>query len=130
MKHVTAFLVTLLLALSCTACGGEDTLIGSWEGPLEVSILGEGIEEAKTSEGSILLTFGENNSAGLLYFPGPDLPVQDAILLQYTTEGDQLTLTFDSGQTMVFTYHLDGDTLNLDGRADLTLTRAEPSEFP
>ena len=56
-----------------------------------------------------------------------DLPLAEPPYeaFQYTAEADQLTLTFASGQTMVFTYHLDGDTLALDGRADLTLTRTK-----
>ena len=125
MKHVTAFLVTLLLALSCSACGGGSTLVGSWEGPLELSVLGVGVEEPGTATETIRLTFSEDGTGAMELtsdLPLAEMPYQS---FQYTTDAEQLTLTLESGQTMEFTYHLDGDTLGLDGRADLTLTRTE-----
>lgn len=128
MKHVTAFLVTLLLALTCTACGGEDTLIGSWEGTMAVSVLGAGVEEAETTDSVIRFVFAEDGTGTMETFhvlPLAELPTPGLLTYTYTTDADQLTLALDNGQTMVFTYHLDGDTLDLDGRADLNLTRTE-----
>ena len=125
MKHVTAFLVTLLLALSCTACSGGSTLVGSWEGPLELSVLGVGVEEPGTATETIRFTFSEDGTGSMELtsdFPLAELPYE---AFQYTAEADQLTLTFASGQTMAFAYSLNGNTLDLEGRADLTLTRTE-----
>ena len=65
MKHVTAFLVTLLLAFSCTACGGEDTLVGTWEGMIELSVLGESVQEPGTTTETIRLTFSEDGTGSM-----------------------------------------------------------------
>ena len=125
MKHVTAFLVTLLLVFACSACGNQDTLTGTWEGPMELSVLGVGVEEPGTVQETIRFTFSED-STGSMEIPSElilaETPYQS---FQYTAEDDQLTLTMDNGQTMTFTYTLDGDTLTLEGRANLTLTRTQ-----
>ena len=125
MKHVTAFLMTLFLLFSCTACGGEDTLIGTWEGPLEVSVLGESVQEPGTTTETIRFTFSEDGTGSMEITSDLILAEMPYQSFQYTPDAEQLTLTLDNGQTMEFTYHLDGDTLSLDGRADLTLTRTE-----
>lgn len=125
MKHVTAFLVTLLLLLTCTACSEEDTLTGTWEGPLEVSVLGVEAEAPGDVTGTIRLTFTEEGAGTMETEVPSQLPVMEPSPYQYTTDAEKLTLTFDNGQTMTFTYHLKGDTLTLEGRADLTLTRTQ-----
>ena len=125
MKHCTAILVTLLLLLSCSACGGGDTLTGTWEGPVEMTALGVAAEDPGDMTGTIRLTFTEEGTGTMeAAFPS-ELPAIEPRTYQYTTEGDQLTITYDAGSSMTFTYSLDGDTLDLDGRADLTLTRTE-----
>lgn len=125
MKHVTAFLVTLLLVFSCTACGGEATLTGTWEGPLEASVLGVGVEEPTTANETIRFTFSEAGTGSMEILSDLILAEMPYQPFQYTSEEDQLTLTLENEQTMTFTYTLDGDTLTLEGRADLTLTRTE-----
>ena len=128
MKHVTTFLVTLFLVLTCTGCNEEETIIGSWEGTMAVSILGAGVEESETTDSVIRFVFAEDGTGTMETFhilPLAELPTPGLLTYTYTTDADQLTLALDNGQTMVFTYHLDGDTLALDGRADLTLTRTK-----
>ena len=124
MKHCTAILVTLLLLFSCSACGGGDTLTGTWEGPMETTVLGTGTEDGDVTA-TIRFTFQEDGSGATETDFGSDLPAAEAQTYQYTTDGDALTLTFEDGQTQTYTYQLDGDTLTLEGRADLTLTRTE-----
>lgn len=125
MKRIAALLFTLLLVFAVAACGSEDTLIGTWEGPMELSVLGVGVEEPGTTVETIRFTFSEDGTGSLELTSDLILAEMPYQSFRYTAEDDQLTLTLHNGQTTTFTYTLDGDTLTLEGRADLTLTRTE-----
>ena len=115
------------LALFClTGCGGQETLVGTWETSVEMSVLGEGVEPGRTETGVLHFVFLEDGTGSM--------DVMDAELVaklpetsrpfQYSTNGDQLTLDNDGGMDEVYTFTLEGDTLTLENhRISLELTR-------
>jgi len=116
-KAISIMLVAVLALCLFTGCSAKSKLVGTWETETQASIFG-----FEVSTGTVSFTFekdgtgsftGELGSTGLS--GGQDFT--------YTVEKDQLTTTFDSGNTVVYTFTVEKDVLKLDGDVDLELTK-------
>lgn len=125
MRRWTAMLCLMAALALCflTGCGAKDSLHGTWETSLEMSVLGVGVEPGQTGSGIIRFTFLEDGSGNMDTEFGQALP-EVGRPFQYTADGDQLTLTYDEGTEEVYTFALEGDTLTLENhRISLELAR-------
>lgn len=121
--RMTACLLAALVLFCLTGCGGQDTLAGTWETSVEMSVLGEGVDPGKTGTGVIRFTFEEDGSGSMDAEFGQEMP-EASRPFQYSTDGDQLTLEYDGGTAEVYAFALEGDVLTLDShRISLELTR-------
>ncbi len=118
--------VCLLAALTLfwlTGCGGQDTLAGTWETSVEMSVLGENVEPGQNGTGVLRLSFEENGRGSMDTEFGQELPASSRPF-QYSTDGDQLTLEYELGMSEVYTFTLKGKVLILDNhRISLELDR-------
>ena len=134
MKKTISFLLVILLA-TITGCGqktaDKNTILGSWETKIAASILGVSMpdnEEAQSADATYCFDFSEDGS-------GTSSITLDAAYAEqfrntqenftYTLDGEQLTLTFENGNTQVFTVSFSDGKLILDGRARLELMRTK-----
>ncbi len=104
-KTLCIILAVMLIAVSLCACGGSNSIVGSWSG---------------TTEGiAVTMTFEKDGSGVLSALGG--LATEK---FTYTTEGSTLTVTTSDDDKEVYEYSLEGDTLSLtmDGET-LTLTK-------
>ena len=135
MKKTISFLLVILLLAAITGCGektaAQKTIVGSWETKIAASILGVSVpdnEEAQSTDATYCFNFSEDGS-------GTSSITLDAAYAEqirntqenftYTLDGEQLTLTFENGNTQVFTVSFSDGKLILDGRARLELMRTK-----
>ena len=131
MKKRTLFAFVLICALAMAGCGkgqaGRHSILGSWEAKTEMSILGVSVaDEEGPQSAEVLYRFdffadGTGDSSIV-----PDGKYADRIPgtnagFTYTLDGDKLTLTYENGNTEIFTVSFRDGKLILDGRAHLEL---------
>ncbi len=124
LRKALLCLTAVLMLCFMTGCGAKDSLQGTWEASVEMSVLGVGAEPGQTETGVIRFTFEEDGSGSMDAEFGAELP--EAIRpFQYSTEGDQITLEYADGASAdVFTFTLKGDALSLvNQRGSFDLTR-------
>ena len=105
-KTLCILLAVMILAVSLCACGGSNSIVGSWSGSVE------GI--------SVTMSF-EDDGTGVMSALG-GLASEE---FTYTVEGSKINVT-TGDETDAYDYTLDGDTLTLtaDGET-LTLTKVK-----
>ena len=126
MKRWRAMVCILAaLVLFCLGgCGAKDSIVGTWEAPVEMSVLGVGVESPQMVTSTVRFTFLEDGSGSMDVEAGEEFPAAQRPF-QYSTEGDQITLEYAEGASAdVFTFTLKGDALSLvNQRGSFDLTR-------
>ena len=123
-RRTLVCLMAVLMLCFMAGCGAKDSLQGTWEASVEMSVLGVGVEPGQTGTGVIRFAFEEDGSGSMDAEFGTQLP-KASRPFQYSTEGDQLTLEYTEGEsTDTFTFTLEGDALSLvNHRGSFELTR-------
>ena len=123
---VSAILVLALLLCACGSAAKEPSLVGTWEGEMEVSILGQAAQDGPVSEtATTRLTFREDGTC-LWETSLPEPYPSTAQAYNYAVEGDSLTLGIENGREETIPFSVSGDSLQLGGRFnDLLLTRVK-----
>ena len=126
MKRSLCILLTLAFLLSLTACGGEPEITGIWEQEMEISVLGEGVEEPTAAASLLRFNFREDGT-GLQQHIMPDDSYPDAVReFSWSLEGDTLTLEYAEGHAEEFSVVLTKTSLKLENpRGSYDLTKAE-----
>lgn len=131
MKKLTLFVFVLMYALSMFGCGqnqaNRDTVFGSWEAEIEISILGVSLadEEGPQSAYAVYsIDFfedgtGECNTVVSGKYAEHIQNTKESFT--YILNGDQLTLTYESGKAEKFTVSFLNEKLILDGRSRIEL---------
>lgn len=106
-KTLCIILAVMLLAVSLCACGGSNSIVGSWSG---------------TTEGiAVTMTFEDDGSGVMSALGG--LASEE---FTYTIEGDTIAVKTGDDDAEVFDYTIDGDTLTLTAEDEvLTLTKVK-----
>ena len=120
VKHrkIALLLIAVMLFGLVAGCGAQSKLVGTWEAETQASVLGFDI-----STGSVSFSF-EKDGTGTMSGELGSTGLSSNSDFTYTVEKDQLTLTFESGNTEVFTFVVEKDVLKLDGSTDFELTKA------
>jgi hypothetical protein len=63
MQRIICCILAAIVLFSLTGCSGNGDIVGIWEQEMEMSILGEGIEEATSVASLCRFTFREDGSA-------------------------------------------------------------------
>lgn len=101
-KTLCIILAVMLIAVSLCACGGSNSIVGSWSG---------------TTEGIAVTMSFEKDGTGVMSVLG-GLASEE---FTYTIEGSSLTVTASDGDTEVYDYTIEGDTLNLTYDGEVTI---------
>ena len=123
MRRFYCLLAAVVLLGLTVSCAAKKTLAGTWEATVDLSVLGVGQEAPQTAAAVLRFVFQEDgNGAMETEFDGEHPAVSRAF--QYSTQEDQLILDYtDGGSPSQYTFALEGDTLTLNGRVDVELTR-------
>jgi len=106
-KTLCIILAVLLLAVSLCACGGTNSIVGSWSG---------------TTDGFAVTMSFEKDGSGVMSALG-GLASES---FTYTIEGDTIEVKTSDDDPEVFDFEIDGDTLTLtDDDEVLTLTKVK-----
>ena len=135
MKKLLGLVIISLLVLSLAACGEaqveKDPILGAWEMPTQISILGvlpADSMQAQTLDATIHFEFNEDKTGRWLtiFDEQYNRLVPDAdVSFTYTLEGDKLVLSRESGQVNQFTVSFADNKLVLAGRVPMELERAK-----
>ncbi len=118
LKKIVSLLLSVILTLCLfTGCGAKSKLVGTWEEETQASILG-----IEINTGTVTVTF-EKDGTGSMSGELGSTGLSASQNFTYTVEKDQLTMTFESGSTVVYTFVLEKDVLKLDGDNDFNLTK-------
>ena len=118
LKKTASLLLAVILTLCLfTGCSAKSKLVGTWEEEKQASIFG-----IEINTGTVTVSF-EKDGTGSLSGELGSTGLSASQDFTYTVEKDQLTMTFESGNTMVFTFTLEKDVLKLDGDTALELTK-------
>ncbi|MBQ2688052.1 MAG: lipocalin family protein [Clostridia bacterium] len=104
-KTLCIILAVMLLAVSLCACAGSNSIVGSWSG---------------TSQGvAVTMSFAKDGTGVMSVLGG--LASEE---FTYTIEGSTLTVNATDGDTEVYDYAIDGDSLSLTYEGEvITLTK-------
>ena len=134
MKKLISLVIISLLVLGLAACGeaqvDKDPIVGAWEMPTQVQILGVSQDkpQGQTIDAITRFEFNEDKTGKWLTIVDEQYAqsVPDAdVSFTYTLEGDKLVLSRESGQVNQFTVSFADNKLVLAGRATMELERAK-----
>ena len=132
MRKVFCFVLALCILLAVIlwsqSRGDRNSILGSWETEMQVSVLGASGPDAGEQTAEVLYCFvfyedgtGRRNMRAHEKYAGRIPDIQESFA--YMLEGDTLTLTQENGNTQIFTVSFSGQTLILDGRVHMELVR-------
>lgn len=122
MRHFLTYILAFLIVLTLSACKKDASIIGVWEAPMQISILGTQTER-ETADGMTRFTFREDGTV-IWETDMPEGKYPDtAQEFRYTLEGGTLTLISDDENSRVFQAEISQSQLKLEGRTDFLLTR-------
>ena len=126
MKRSLCIVLTLAFLLSLTACGGKPEITGIWEQEMEISVLGEDVEEPTAAASLLRFTFREDGT-GFQEHIILDGSYPDAVReFLWKLEGDTVTLEYTEGHAEEFSAVLTKTSLKLENpRGSYDLTKSE-----
>lgn len=129
MKKRTLFAFVLICVLAMAGCGQarRNSILGSWEAETEMSILGVSVaddEGAQSVAAIYCFDFFEDGTGASSILADPkyaDRIPNTNVDFTYMLDGDKLTITYENGNTEIFTISFLDEKLILNGRASIEL---------
>ena len=132
MKKVSCIVLVLCVLLAVVlwsqSRGNRNSILGSWETEMQVSVLGVSGPDGREQTAEVLYCFafyedgtGRRNITAREEYADRIPDIEESFT--YLLEGDILTLTQENGNTQVFTVSFSGQNLILDGRTHMELVR-------
>ena len=116
MQRIVCCVLAAVVLFSLTGCSGNGDIVGIWEQEMEMSILGEGIDEATSTTSLCRFTFREDGTGVrehiMLAGNHPDAVRE----FTWQLDGKTLTLDFGGGHTEEFTATWNKTSLKLENR--------------
>lgn len=114
MQRIICCILAAIVLFSLTGCSGNGDIVGIWEQEMEMSILGEGIEEATSIASLCRFAFREDGS-GIQEHIMQDGKYPNAVReFTWQLQEDMLTLDFGGGHTETFTLEWNRTSLKLE----------------
>ena len=113
MQRIICCILAAVVLFSLTGCSGNGNIVGIWEQEMEISILGEGIEEATSVASLCRFTFREDGS-GIQEHIMQDGKHPDAVReFTWQLQEDMVALDFGGGHTETFSVACNKTSLKL-----------------
>ena len=113
MQRIICCILAAVVLFSLPGCSGNGDIVGIWEQEMEMSILGEGVEEATSVTSLCRFTFREDGS-GIQEHIIQDGNHPDAVReFTWQLQEDMVTLDFRGGHTETFTVEWNRTSLKL-----------------